>query len=478
MWLDRAHTFKQNWLQIFRPEVAYFDPLVHLMFVVDSFVLNFNYRWYHFVDLAVHATNAVMVYRFARLLDGDERAALFSSILFAGSFTIADAVLWSSSRVDLLSTFFCLAALIQFLHYLRSERRQHLIYSYLLFILALGAKGTPLVLPLVLVWLIVHEKKPLSSTIRLIPFALIALLYLILLKVTVQWAALPLHEPQFNFYNIVIAFCTLFIPESTLSQLNLGVTATLLFITISALGLSVIPAKESIMLRRTGYLFLLTALLPVFILGDFTLVTDHATFIDLMGSPSHRIYLASVGAALLGGGVVRTVEIHLKKNCPRLTSVAIVMFLLGALAVNAYLVRKRDRLWQEEGEKARTIVNYFSSYRNQGADGSQIGLIGFPASRIYMQSVIEDGLGINNANFNYYVDISMHADSEILQKAEKSYLFVFGRDGRIHDVSRMYRQQLLLSRLALNNSNSANNTSAAQSITFELIREINRLIGL
>ena len=230
MWLERAHTFKNNWSQIFRPEGTYFDPLVHFLFVTDSLVAGLDPRWYHCVDLAIHAANSLLVYRVARLLCDDERAALYGSIIFAGSFAIADAVLWSSSRVDLLATFFSLGSLIQFLYYLRSNKSRNLLLSFLLFVLALGAKGTPIILPALLLVLIVLEKKPLYFSLRLIPFGVVAIMYLALLKVTAHLAAFHVDKVHFNIHNLAVAISAHFLPEETLTHLNLAVTATLLFI--------------------------------------------------------------------------------------------------------------------------------------------------------------------------------------------------------------------------------------------------------
>lgn len=477
MWLDRAHTFTQNRLQIFRPDVAYFDPLVHLMFVADFLVTGLDHRWCHGVDLAIHAANSLLVYRFSQLLVIDKRAALYGSILFAGSCIIADAVLWSSSRVDLLSTFFFLGALIQFLHHLHDNKPKNLLFSLLLFLLALGAKGTPLILPLILSWLIIQEKKPLPYFTRLIPFGVVGTLYIVLLKLSEHMAALPVNIMHFNIHNIILAICTLFIPEELLTHLNPLLTAILLFIAISVFGLSTAP-KLTITLRRTGYFLLLAATMPLLVIGDLTLVTNNSSFIDLMGSPSHRIYLASVGAALLGGGLVRTIETLLENSFPRYALGAVILIISGIVAADAFLVRKRDRLWEMEGNKTRTVVEFLDAYQGRGTEGSQIGLIGFPASRMYMEPMIKRHLGVNDAVFNHYVDIGMTVDPAILQKAENSFLFVFGKDGYIYDRSGMYRKQLLLSRRALSNISNPVYISEAQTVTFELISEINQILGL
>jgi hypothetical protein len=479
MWLDRGASFKKNWLQIFRPEGAYFDSLVHLMFAVDYLIAGLDHRWYHCVDLTIHAANALLVYRFARMLSDDERAALYGSILFAGSFAIADAVLWSSSRVDLLSTFFSLCALIQFLQYLHGERVRNLFFSFLLFVLALGAKGTPIVLPVILFVLIILDKKPFRLSLRLIPFGVVAIVYLALLKLTAHFATLPVDKVYFNPRYYAVAISEQFIPEEALAHLNPVITAILLLIALSALGFAALPNQSTIVLRRIGFFALLAGTLPVLALGKFTFATRHSNFIDLMGSPSHRIYLASVGVALLGGGVLRSIETALGKFFPKFAQLAVVMLLAVIVAGDALLVKERDKLWETEGTKNRVVVDFLHSYQGKVDEGSLIGLIAFPhSSRAFMESTIRERLGVKDATFNHYVDIGIIVDSKILEKAERSYLFVFGRNGQIYDRSQMYRQQLLLSRRALSNINEFAYASEAKVVTSELIREVNRIIGL
>lgn len=478
MWLERGLNFKRDWLQMFRPEGAYFDPVVHLLFSADYAIAGLDYRWYHLVDLAIHAINALLVYRLARLLSDDERAPLYGGILFAGSFAIADAVLWSASRVDLLSTLFSLGSLIQFLHYLRCGQNRRLGYSFLLFALALCSKSTPLILPGILFLFIPLERKPLRLALRLIPFAALAVAYAALLKLTAHLAALPVDRLHFNLHNVAVAICALFIPEEALAHLNPVVCAIALFVIISWTGLASLRSEATVALRRTGYALLISAILPVIVLGDFTLATGKSQFIDLMGSPSHRIYLASVGAALLGGCLLSLLERGLRHRFPRCAFPAIMVLVSGIVAVDCLVVKERDHLWEAEGNRARVAVDFIRSYRVQAEEGSQIGLIAFPVSRIYMEPMIRRQLRVNDATFNHYVDIGIQVDPKILQKAEKSFLFVFGRDGHVYDESASYRRQLLLSRRALETIDNPAALMEAQTATMGLIGEINAILGL
>ena len=447
IWLNRARTLTQNWLQIFRPDVTYFDPLVHLMFWFDFLVSGLDPRWYHGVDLLIHTANALLTYHFARLLSNDNRVAIYAGILFACSCSIADAVLWSSSRVDLVATLFSLGALIQFLDYLRSERRICLLLSLLLFVLALGAKGTPLVLPIIFLWLIIQEKKPIRNVIKLAPFGAVVLIYIFLLKLTMHQASLPLDRLHFNIQNLVLAFCELFTPEITLSHLDLKVYAPILFIVVSAIGV----LGKTTLLRRTGYCSLMASIMPVLVITDFKLVNEYSDIALLLNSPSHRIYLAAVGYALLGAGFIRSTETYFSSHFPRVTTAAVYIFLTGIVIGNALLVRERNSIWEFAGNLSQNSVTGLLRYRQQIGEGSQVGLVNFPGSTGFTTPMLRVCLGLNEVTSMRQVYTGVTTDLDVLKKAEKSFLFILGRDEQVYDKTQQYREQLLTSREIIQN---------------------------
>jgi len=449
IWLDRSRTFKENWLQMFRVDVTYFDPVVHLLFLADSMLGGLDPRWYHLVDLAVHAVNAVLVFRFARLLSGETKSAVYAGVLFAASFAIADAVLWSSSRVDLLATFFSLCALIQFLHYLRGDRRRNLVLCFLAFVLALGSKGTPLVLPVVFFWLGVQERKPLRHALCLAPFGVLVLLYVILLKLNMHQASLPLDRLHFNVKNLAMAFSSFFMTEETLKYVNLPAVAASLFLVVTALSFLAAPFRESVAIRRTGWFMLVMSLLPVLVVTDFKLLTEYSDPYLLLSSPSHRIYLASVGLALFGAGLLGQMERLLGKISVRGASIAVAVVLLGAVVANALLVRERDKVWQWVGDRYRYAFAGLSAYRQKMPPGSQLGLIFFPGSSGFQNPMVRVALNTGDVSLIKVVKLGFMEDREVLQKAEQSYLFILEEDGKVLDRTEMFRRLLLLNRMAL-----------------------------
>lgn len=475
IWLNRARTFRQDWLQIFRPDVTYFDPLVHLLFLLDWLVAGVDERWYHGVDLAIHAGNAVLVYRLALMLGPGPKPALYAGIFFAGSFAIADAVLWSSSRVDLVSTLFSLAALIQFLLFLRQGRKRQLYLSLFLFLLALCAKGTPLVLPGLLLWLLLQERKPLRSALYLVPFGAVVLLFLLLLKLNMHQASLPLDQLHFSIRNLALSFCALFIPEAALKDADLTLVGSVLLLVVSAVGLVRISADRTVALRRTGCLLLALALLPVLVITELKPVGEFSDPSLVLVSPSHRIYLASVGAALLAGGFLASLERLVGRPWPRFARVAVLVVLSGVVVLGAYLVRERDRLWEGVGERSRAAYQGLVPYRGKVPEGSQIGLIYFPGSSGFTTPMVRLALELDRVSILKTVTLGVITDREILGKAESSYLFVLDRGGKVHDLSELYRQQLVLNRMVLVFPDRPELSSQCHEVADRLNREIGSL---
>lgn len=448
IWLHRARTLGQNWGQMFSPDVLYFDPIVYLMFLADSFIGGLDPRWYHTVDLIIHAVNSLLVYRFAILLTGDEKTGLYGSILFASSFAIADAVLWPSSRVDLVSVMFSLGTLILFLKYLRADKNLFLWLSCLMFVLALGAKGTPVVIPVILLWLIYVEEKPGRSIRSLIPFSLLTLLYFALLYIAShRTTASPILEFHFNLRNLSLALDALFIPEQQIASLAPAVTATVPAFLVIVLGLLKFTSESSTRLRRTGVVILAAALLPVLVLKDFKLATvEHSNY--LLSSPSHRIYLASIGLALIGGGVLHSLEMLLKRYSPQKALPAITLFLLVIICINALEVRKRDSLWAFEGDVTLLRLLELLKYRDRIVEDGYVGLSNFPGARGFINPMIKVYFNLNNITAEQVLHVGMTSDPEKLTRAEKSSFFVLDDNFQLHDLSDQVKNLLLLCRQA------------------------------
>lgn len=169
-WLDQVRNLEQNPLAIFNPVVHpstaqltplgpnYFSPLIHIVFWISYKLFGLNPLGYHLFDLGLHIINSCLVVYFVYFLVGNQVLATLTGLFFALNFAVTDAVIWSGARVDTVMFTFYILSLIAFLFFLKKERHIYYMFSILLFILSLSAKGTALALPFALFLMEKHCK--------------------------------------------------------------------------------------------------------------------------------------------------------------------------------------------------------------------------------------------------------------------------------------------------------------------------------
>lgn len=336
LWLYRGKTLWTDPAQIFRSEGLYFDPLVYLSFWANYTLFGLDYKSYHVIDITLHSINGILVFYFVRLICNDKLPALLSGIIFVSSFAASDAVFWSSSRVDLIAAFFSLVSIILFLKHLRENKPLLYAASVISYILALGAKGTPVVMPALLLFLIFYGgNRQREYYRRLIPFAVITIVFLGLLWLSSDEVKSPiLRDGCFpNFYNYSLALVSLFIPERIFPKLNIVYTFALicgLFFLSLKLPLRASNIKYA---GHIGLFAMLMLLTPVLALGDFKIVSPETDPYYLLASPSHSIYLASIGMSLFVGSVVAGVYEILVTGHKKLVANMIMVALIVVFVV-------------------------------------------------------------------------------------------------------------------------------------------------
>ncbi|MFA5160733.1 MAG: tetratricopeptide repeat protein [Elusimicrobiales bacterium] len=131
--------------------LGYYHPLTPLSFRLERLVFGLNPAAYHATNIALHAANCTLLYRFVLALEGGAPAALAASLLFAAHPLRAESVCWISGRKDLLCCFFLLAMLTVYIGYVKSRDWRGLAASCLLFALAMLSKPTAAAAPFALV---------------------------------------------------------------------------------------------------------------------------------------------------------------------------------------------------------------------------------------------------------------------------------------------------------------------------------------
>jgi len=436
VWLQRSATLFSKPSQLMNIDAIYFDPLVYLLFKFNYLLAPFDYRWYHALDICIHAANGILVWILARRLTTNLHSALASCLFFTISFATVDAVVWSSSRVDLLAVFFSLVTLIAYHRHLTDQEIRPLILALSAYIMALGAKGTPVVIPGILAFMLFQHNAIKNRWKSLIPFAGVTAAYFVALTVKLTGTDNGLtHSGTLpNVKNFILAFTELFIPERWVA---LGPYTAAAIAVILVTILSLVVRSESLRKPKMLALFIIAAgLLPVLVLKDFKLATTIDNAGLLLNSPSHRIYFASIGMALLYGTFIGEITgfTHRKTSAFILCSLFIVW--------SMYEIRNREKLWDGSAKYIRGSVEGIAKFKGMIVNDSTVGLVNFPMSRGFMRPVFSLYCGVDDVLFLPLSQVPEEIlDSpEILRYQNRGYFFVYGK--QVHNLSDQFNQIL------------------------------------
>ena len=153
---------------------ANFAPLAWLSYGLDYCFWGFNPLGYHLTNLLLHALNAVLFYRLAKIVFGLLRPSttprdgalvffsLVSALLFAVHPLRVESVAWAAERRDVLSGFFYLCTLLLYFRSTRGPSENAgrgtfwLLASLIAYACSLLSKGMGITLPAVLILLDVY----------------------------------------------------------------------------------------------------------------------------------------------------------------------------------------------------------------------------------------------------------------------------------------------------------------------------------
>ena len=152
---------RRIWFSLDSPS-QYF-PLTYTTFYLERPFWGLNPAGYHWVNLLIHAANALLVWR---LLAGLRAPGAW---LAAGIFALhpvqVESVAWITERKNVLMAFFFLLALLAWLQFLREKTarpRRFYLLALAFYALALSAKTTACTLPAALLLMLWLEKIPIG----------------------------------------------------------------------------------------------------------------------------------------------------------------------------------------------------------------------------------------------------------------------------------------------------------------------------
>ena len=162
------------WLSLDQPS-QYF-PLTYTTFWLERPFWGLNPMGYHLINILLHATNALLVWRLLRRLKVP--GSWLAAALFALHPVQVETVAWITERKNLLSLLFFLSALLAWIEFVEDRPRtawRWYGFSLLFYLLALFAKTTACTLPAALLLVLWLKQKPIgrSRLVQMVPFVVL-----------------------------------------------------------------------------------------------------------------------------------------------------------------------------------------------------------------------------------------------------------------------------------------------------------------
>ena len=405
-----------------RPVAHTYNPLVVLSWALEWKVAGMDPRLYHLNNLLLHLGCTLLVFFILNRLGISLQWSAIGTLLFSIHPLRVESVAWITERKDVLYAFFYLGALLQYLYYVKSSRKFHLLFSFLWFSLSLLSKIQAVTLApvLLLVDWYCGRKATAKSLVEKLPFFLAA----------VAVGGLGLHflaagnvvDPDGQYHNgfdrvllgltaYVLYLVKLFIPYITSAYYPVPSTTGYIHYAFSALALALMGL---VMLNFRKYRSL------AFGMAFFTVNIILLLQVVAAGSAymaDRFTYVACIGPVFF---LCITAQNHFERNPASkmlLTVATVVMVVFYAVSsVNYTRVWKNsDTLWTDVIDKypGKSVVAYVNRGNYLKENGDQ-------------QRALEDfNMAISlkkNYFLGYYNRGNSYFDTNQLDSARMDYL--------------------------------------------------------
>jgi protein O-mannosyl-transferase len=132
---------------------ANWHPVTWLSHMLDCQLFGLNPAAHHFVNALIHSANAALLFILLLRLTNLAWPSLIVAALFAGHPLHVESVAWAAERKDVLSTFFALLSLLNYVKFAKQNSRRSFWFALVFFALGLMAKPMLVTLPFVLLLL-------------------------------------------------------------------------------------------------------------------------------------------------------------------------------------------------------------------------------------------------------------------------------------------------------------------------------------
>lgn len=327
---------------MYDPEL--YIPLTFLSYQIDYQIGGIHPFQYHLTNFLFHTLNGLLVAWFATLFFRRKWLGIFCGLVFLLHPLHTEAIMWVSGRKDLLSTFFFLLTLIQWVRWRGDGVRRLFILAVAFFALALLSKIMAVTLPVILLLLDWREKRVLSREIFIekIPFFALSVLFGIIgfggktgvVASSSTWEKILMAGKSSLFYVQKILWPDFF---SLLYPYHKNVIITSPDFYVPIIVWTLIVALVLLSLRRTrdiafGFAFFFVTLAPTFL--NFTKGGD----LDVYFASDRYAYVPSIGVFLaLIAAVLPLIERW------RRAATAMAVFIVITLGYRSFL---QSQVWR------------------------------------------------------------------------------------------------------------------------------------
>ena len=354
-------------------------PLVYTTFRLEHATWGLNASGYHWVNILLHAANALLAWRVLRLLAVP--GAWLAAALFALHPVNVESVAWITERKNVLMGLFFLLAVLAWLRFIAQNSRGRWRYyalAFVLYALSLFSKTTACTMPAALVLILWLKGIPITArrVAHVVPFALLGLGMGLL---TIWWErniqgtegemfAMPVTERLLVASRAIWFYAGKLIwpTELAFSYPRWDISASdpsdyaWPLVTIAAAGAILYGRRffgRSVEVAAVYYVAMLSPMLGLIMLYTFryTFVADHYQ------------YLATIGPFALGAALCAAAARRLASGTTVVVNTAVAAALLLPLGLRTWqqcaIYKDEETLWQ-----ATIAVNPASwmAYNNLG----------------------------------------------------------------------------------------------------------------
>jgi Tfp pilus assembly protein PilF len=332
--------------------VGNYQPLTLLSYMADFTGAGLHPTAYHRTNVLLHCVNGVLVFLFIAALVKHPGAAALAALFFALHPLRVESVAWVAERKDVLSALFYFAALLAWVHYVRSNKRLLYAASGVSMLLSFLAKPMAVTIPLIMLLIDVFEnrKMTLRAITEKIPLLVLSGVFAAITVITQHGAGAIQEFPDLSlperfgvpFYAVAFYLAKTIVPMNLCALYyqppdpGSAMKAVLLLSPLMVAAVSIMAyVNRDRRMIIFGPAFFVVSLLPVaqIIPVGAAIVADRYTYIPSLGI---SCIVAAVLAWLMGRPLMRPAV-------RRTLLVTAVVILIAAEGVAASL---RCRVWE------------------------------------------------------------------------------------------------------------------------------------